>query len=188
MNKTVSCLLLVLFGLLTEFSNSQRQIIENEKGQIDGYSYEFWKDSGDTEMVLLGNGTFSCSWKNINNALFRIGKKLDCNKLWYEYESITVNYDVDFRQNGNTFMGIHGWFKNPLFEFYIVENWGSWKPPGKYSIGTIYIDDGQYDVYNTDVFNQPTFEGYNTNFKQYWFVRTNKRSKGTISLHLHFFL
>ena len=31
----------------------------------------------ETEMLLQGGGTFRCDWKDINNALFRIGRKFD---------------------------------------------------------------------------------------------------------------
>ena len=74
MNKKFLSLILVLFGLLTELANTQNVITENKTGQIDGYSYELWKDYGTTSMTLLGGGKFSCSWSNIGNALFRIGK------------------------------------------------------------------------------------------------------------------
>jgi len=49
---------------------------ENKTGSEDGYDFELWKDRGNTKMTLLGNGAFSCEWNNINNCLFRTGKKL----------------------------------------------------------------------------------------------------------------
>ena len=91
MNKKYLALILVIFGLLTEFTNTQQVLTENATGMIDGYNYELWKDNGQTSMSLLGGGKFSCSWGNINNALFRIGKKFDCTKTWQQLGSITVN-------------------------------------------------------------------------------------------------
>ena len=108
MSRKVLCLLFVLFGLLTEFTNTQRSFTENATGQIDGYSYELWKDTGTTQMTLLGGGKFSCSWSNINNALFRIGKKWDCTKTWQQLGSISVKYNVDYQPNGNSYMYIYG--------------------------------------------------------------------------------
>ena len=185
MNRKVLCLLFVLFGLLTEFTNTQRSFTENTTGQIDGYSYELWKDTGTTQMTLLGGGKFSCSWSNINNALFRIGKKWDCTKTWQQLGSISVKYNVDYQPNGNSYMCVYGWTRSPLIEYYIVDSWGSWRPPGGQSRGTINVDGGTYDIYVTDRINQPSIDGTST-FKQFWSVRTQKQTQGTISVDKHF--
>jgi len=185
MNKKFLSLILVLFGLLTEFTNTQNVITENKTGQIDGYSYELWKDYGTTSMTLLGGGKFSCSWSNINNALFRIGKKWDCSKTWQQLGTISVAYNVDYRPNGNSYMCVYGWTRNPLIEYYIVDSWGTWRPPGSNSMGTINVDGGTYDIYVTDRINQPSIDGTAT-FKQFWSVRTEKKTSGTISVSKHF--
>ena len=185
MNRKVLCLLFVLFGLLTEFTNTQRSFTENATGQIDGYNYELWKDTGTTQMTLLGGGKFSCSWSNINNALFRIGKKWDCTKTWQQLGSISVKYNVDYQPNGNSYMCVYGWTRSPLIEYYIVDSWGSWRPPGGQSRGTINVDGGTYDIYVTDRINQPSIDGTST-FKQFWSVRTQKQTQGTISVDKHF--
>ena len=185
MNKKVFSLLFVLLGLLTEFTNTQKVLTENATGQIDGYSYELWKDNGTTSMTLLGGGKFSCSWSNINNALFRIGKKWDCTKTWQQLGSISVAYNVDYQPNGNSYMCVYGWTRSPLIEYYIVDSWGSWRPPGGQSRGTINVDGGTYDIYVTDRINQPSIDGTST-FKQFWSVRTQKQTQGTISVDKHF--
>ena len=185
MNKKFLSLILVLFGLLTEFTNTQNVITENKTGQIDGYSYELWKDYGTTSMTLLGGGKFSCNWSNIGNALFRIGKKWDCTKTWQQLGTISVAYNVDYRPNGNSYMCVYGWTRSPLIEYYIVDSWGSWRPPGSNSMGTINVDGGTYDIYVTDRINQPSIDG-NTTFKQFWSVRTQKKTSGVISVSKHF--
>ena len=185
MNRKLLCLLFVFLGLLTEFTNTQRSFTNNATGQIDGYSYELWKDTGTTQMTLLGGGKFSCSWSNINNALFRIGKKWDCTKTWQQLGSISVKYNVDYQPNGNSYMCVYGWTRSPLIEYYIVDSWGSWRPPGGQSRGTINVDGGTYDIYVTDRINQPSIDGTST-FKQFWSVRTQKQTQGTISVDKHF--
>ncbi|HEY8464192.1 MAG TPA: glycoside hydrolase family 11 protein, partial [Bacillota bacterium] len=112
-------------------------ITSNTTGTIDGYDYELWKDSGTTSMTLNGGGKFSCSWSNINNALFRIGKKFDSTKTHQQLGNITVNYGCNYQPNGNSYLCVYGWTKSPLVEYYIVESWGSWRPPGATSKGTI---------------------------------------------------
>lgn len=160
-------------------------LYNNATGTIDGYNYELWKDSGNTSMTLNGGGKFSCSWSNINNALFRIGKKFDSTKTHQQLGNITVTYGCNYQPNGNSYLCVYGWTRNPLVEYYIVESWGSWRPPGATSKGTITVDGGTYDIYQTTRVNQPSIDGTQT-FQQYWSVRTSKRTSGTISVCQHF--
>jgi hypothetical protein len=160
-------------------------LTSNQTGSIDGYDYELWKDSGTTSMTLNGGGKFRCSWSNINNALFRIGKKFDSTQTYQQLGNISVDYGCDYQPNGNSYLCVYGWTKSPLVEYYIVESWGSWRPPGATSKGTITVDGGTYDVYETTRTNQPSIIGTAT-FQQYWSVRTSKRTSGTISVTQHF--
>ena len=160
-------------------------IYNNDSGQIDGVDYTLWKDYGNTSMTLNGGGAFSCSWNNIGNALFRTGKTLDCTKKYGEYGDITIDYSADYNPSGNSYLCVYGWSRNPLVEYYIVDSWGTWRPPGAQSRGQVNIDGGTYDIYETDRINQPSIDG-NTTFKQYWSVRTSKRTSGRISVSKHF--
>ena len=165
-------------------------LTENAIGEQDGYSYELWKDKGDTTMALTGGGAFTCEWSNINNALFRTGRKLGSKKTYPEYGEITASYGVDYRPEGNSYLCIYGWSKAPLVEYYIVESWGSWRPPGaNETVGTIEVDGNTYDVYKTVRENQPSIEGTKT-FEQYWSVRREKptdgKTEGTVSVSRHF--
>ena len=185
MKRKYICLLFTILGILTELTNSAEVLTDSKIGQIDGYSYELWKDRGTTSMTLLGGGKFSCSWSDINNALFRIGKKWDCTKTWQQLGTITVNYNVDYRPDGNSYMCVYGWSRDPLIEYYIVDSWGSWRPPGGSSRGTINVDGGTYDLYISDRYNAPSIDG-NRDFKQFWSVRREKKTSGTISVTQHF--
>ncbi len=158
---------------------------ENITGSEDGYDYELWKDTGTTSMTITGGGTFSCEWSNINNALFRKGQKYDSTKTYQELGNIQVDYDVDYNPNGNSYLCVYGWTKDPLVEYYIVDSWGTWRPPGATPIDTITVDGGTYDVYHTIRENQPSIIG-NTTFDQYWSVRTDKKTSGTITVSQHF--
>lgn len=181
MNKKLLSLILVLISSI----NAEFLLTSNKIGTVGDYSYELWKDRGETYMTVKDNGKFSCSWSNINNALFRIGKKWDCTKLWNQLPTIKVKYEVDYRPNGNSYLCVYGWTRDPLIEYYIVNSWGTWRPPGGQSRGTIVIDSATYDVYVTDRINQPSIDGTRT-FKQYWSVNRNKKTKGTISVTRHF--
>ena len=160
-------------------------IYNNATGVHGGYNYELWKDNGTTSMTLTDGGTFSCSWSNINNALFRKGKKWDCTQTWQQLGNIKVDYACNYQPNGNSYLCVYGWTRSPLVEYYIVDSWGTWRPPGSSSKGQITVDGGTYDVYQTTRVNQPSIDG-NTTFQQYWSVRTTKRTSGTISVSEHF--
>lgn len=175
-----------------EQSKDGQVYTENITGSYDGYGYELWKDTGDTEMVITDGGTFSCEWSNINNALFRRGQKFDCTKTYKDLGNISIKYGVDYQPDGNSYMCVYGWTRDPLVEYYIVETWGSWRPPGDVEpLGTITVDGGTYDIYKTTRYEQPSIDGTQT-FDQYWSVRQNKpkgngtKIEGTISVSKHF--
>jgi endo-1,4-beta-xylanase len=161
-------------------------LTNNATGTIDGYDYELWKDSGTTSMTLNGGGKFSCSWSNINNALFRIGKKLGETQTYQQLGNIVETYGCNYQPNGNSYLAIYGWTTNPLVEYYIIESYGTWRPPGndKPLKGTITVDGGTYEVYQNSR-TGPSIKG-DTTFQQYWSVRTSKRTSGTISVSDHF--
>ncbi|MGN0621334.1 MAG: glycoside hydrolase family 11 protein [Porcipelethomonas sp.] len=178
-------------GAITVTTNSGQQINQNGdqiKGTEDGYSYELWNqnNAGTAAMQLGEGGAYSCEWSNIENVLFRRGVDFDCTKTYKELGNISINYEAEYNNpDQNTYLCVYGWTKSPLIEYYIVDSWGSWRPPGAESKGQISVDGGTYDVYVTDRINQPSIEG-TTTFKQYWSVRTSKRTSGTISVSTHF--
>ncbi|MBQ8966323.1 glycoside hydrolase family 11 protein [Ruminococcus sp.] len=173
--------------------NHEDQVFtENVTGTEDGYAYELWKDNGDTEMTITGGGTFSCKWENINNALFRKGQKFDCTQTYKDLGNISIKYGVDYQPDGNSYMCVYGWTRDPLIEYYIVETWGSWRPPGApEALGTVTVDGGTYDIYRTTRYDQPSIDGTQT-FDQFWSVRQVKpeadgtKIEGTISVSKHF--
>jgi peptidoglycan/xylan/chitin deacetylase (PgdA/CDA1 family) len=165
--------------------NAASTIYDNKTGTQDGYDYELWKDSGNTSMTLNEGGAFNCQWSNIGNALFRKGKKFDSTKTYQQIGNISFDYGCDYKPNGNSYLCVYGWTKDPMIEYYIVDSWGSWRPPGGSPKGQIQVDGGTYDVYEATRVNQPSIEG-NKTFKQYFSVRTEKRTSGTISVTEHF--
>lgn len=175
-------------------SNSEdMEYTENITGLADGYDYELWKDEGNTIFrVHPGGGCFSCEWSNINNALFRRGRKFDCTQTYEELGNISIGYGVDFQPIGNSYMCVYGWTREPLVEFYVVESWGTWRPPGApYALGNVTVDGAVYDIYKTTRYDQPSIDDIKT-FDQYWSVRREKpksngtKIDGTISVSKHF--
>ena len=178
----LTCFALVLPAVSVHAATT---ITSNSIGTHEGYDYEFWKDSGNGSMTLNSGGTFSADWSNINNILFRKGKKFNETQTHQQIGNISINYGANYQPNGNSYLTVYGWAVDPLVEYYIVDSWGSWRPPGGTSKGTINVDGGTYDIYETTRVNQPSIKGTAT-FKQYWSVRTSKRTSGTISVSEHF--
>ncbi|KAK3068054.1 hypothetical protein LTR53_014673, partial [Teratosphaeriaceae sp. CCFEE 6253] len=74
----------------------------------------------------------------------------------------------------------------PLVEYSIVEAFDSYDPSSAASvIGTVEADGSTYDILQTTRTNQPSIEGTST-FQQYWSVRRDHRSEGTVSVGAHF--
>ena len=160
-------------------------LYDNEIGIQDEYNYELWKDYGTTSMTLNSGGTFCCQWNDIGNALFRKGKKFEPSETYQQIGNISIDFGCNYQPDGNSYLCAYGWCVDPLVEYYIVESWGTWRPPGAEAKGTITVDGGTYDVYETTRVDKPSIQGVVT-FKQYWSVRAERRTSGIISVTEHF--
>jgi len=97
-----------------------------------------------------------------------------------------ITFTGQYSPNGNSYLAVYGWTRNPLIEYYVVENFGTYDPStGATNLGTINVDGSTYRILKTTRVNQPSIEGTST-FDQFWSVRTNKRSSGSVNVQAHF--
>ncbi|KAF2121382.1 endo-1,4-betaxylanase [Lophiotrema nucula] len=148
-------------------------------GTHNGYYYSFWTDGGSDVTYTNGaGGSYSVTWKSGGN--FVGGKG------WMPGSAKTINYSGSYNPNGNSYLAIYGWTTNPLIEYYIVENFGTYDPSSAAATkGSVTVDGSSYKIAQTTRTNQPSIEGTRT-FQQFWSVRNNKRSSGSVNTKTHF--
>ena len=186
-----------LFGANNCINISNRVIVANaadymDNGEVDGYVYDVWNqnDTGTVEYENSGINGFTTSWKEIYNFAVTKGKTFEKDTVSaYQFKECKVIYDLDITPGGNDYVGVRGWFTRPDTLFYIVEAWGSWRPPGNEdAISTVTVDGVTYDIYVNTSFD--SFQQY----KIYWSVARrdplklgkNNHIEGTIDALEHF--
>ncbi|KAL6621896.1 family 11 glycoside hydrolase [Neocallimastix sp. 'constans'] len=172
-------------------SGKSTKVTSNKVGEINGIGYELWADSGNNSATFYEDGSFSCSFNNAKDYLCRSGLSFDSTKTHKEIGHIYADFKLvkqNIRNVDYSYVGIYGWTRNPLVEFYVVDNWLSqWRPGdwvGNKKHGDFTIDGAKYTVYENTRYG-PSIDG-DTNFKQFFSIRQTARDCGTIDITAHF--
>jgi len=156
------------------------------------YDYEIWaSDTVQTSSMTLGrNGAFTTEWncsEQQGDFLASRGIDLNSTKKYNSYRQLGCEFDVDWTvsENGNARLCVYGWTQDPLVEYYIVEDWKNWCPPGTGSpVGKFTTDGSVYSIYKV-IRTSYTIEGYKP-YTQYWSVRQTTRTSGSVDISKHF--
>ncbi|HTV22161.1 MAG TPA: glycoside hydrolase family 11 protein [Polyangiaceae bacterium] len=162
----------------------------NQQGTNNDFFFTYWKDGGWVTMTQPsqplasddGAGHYGVSWTS-GTYNFVGGKGWDVGS-----SNRTIHYDCGSWATGNSnaYLTVYGWTTEPLVEYYIVDSWGSWRPPGGEAAGQVTTDGGTYDLYRMTRVNAPNITGVNQDFEQYWSVRTTKRAAPTGDVQVTF--
>lgn len=156
---------------VTQLPPDRPVITSNQTGTHDGYFYAYWKDVGNATMTLGPQGQYSAHWNGVFNWFGGKG--------WATGHRRTFNYCATFQPGGVSFLSLYGYTTSPIAEYYVVENWGSWRPTGT-AMGTVVSEGSTYDIY------RQTLGVGITPYYRYYSVRRVPRSSGTINTGDHF--
>ncbi|MDR1869266.1 MAG: glycoside hydrolase family 11 protein [Treponema sp.] len=170
------------------------------------YGYEMWTQGGNNNKLIWygpkqrGGAAFRAEWNNPDDFLGRVGYYWGNGGTYASYGNIYC--DFTFARSGRStagsysYIGIYGWSRNPLIEYYIVEDWygNQWQsdtePMGAGTTqgtvqGNFTVDGSNYIIYKATRTNAPSIDGTAT-FTQYFSVRQSPRKSGAISVTEHF--
>lgn len=178
------------------------QYCTNSKGDAGpGYAYERWSSgTGSGCMKVFGvDGEFSASWTEANDFLARAGLKFDSTKKPEQIGTLSGDFaekQTEVPVQGKTskiYVAVYGWTLDPLTEYYVIEDYGSFVPGPAASdgsprthMGTITVDGGTYDIWSLAVKGKAAITGDNKDFNQYFSVRQVRRQCGHVSISEHF--
>nr|AGS52477.1 xylanase [uncultured bacterium contig00193] len=181
-------------GAYTSSSGGNRTLYKDDYGHDIGY--EIWAAASSNLRLKWygkdkrGGSAFKFAWKNSSNAIGRLGWFWNENKPYTDYGDLYCDYAFTKSGTGGGFsyIGIYGWSKSPLMEYYIVEDTFGGQLGKPYDCdykGEITVDGAKYKVYQGTRKNQPSISGTQT-FPQIFSVRQGTRQSGTIPITKHF--
>ena len=162
----------------------------------NGYHAEIWGERNNGSMTLFGGEAgcaFKANWDDTGDFLARVGYyDAKASKKYTDLGEIYAIYNYIKSGDGGgsySYIGVYGWTKNPLIEYYIVDD--TFTPDsddlfwGATEIGTYEVDGVEYKLMQGHRLNAPCIDGF-ADFKQIFAVRSSYQTCGTINVTEHF--
>jgi hypothetical protein len=168
------------------------------------YGYEIWTEGGNDNQLTWygadqgGGAAFRAEWNRPRDFLGRVGFFLNEGKPYSAYSNLYCDFNFTRSDNGTaggySYLGIYGWSRDPMIEWYIVEDWfgnGIMGPAnmggGAAKKGEFTVDGAEYFIYQaTRPIGSGNIEGVSAAFPQFFSVRQTRRQCGTVSITEHF--
>ncbi|RYP21876.1 hypothetical protein DL765_001952 [Monosporascus sp. GIB2] len=146
------------------------------QGVFGQYFWSYWSEgNGNFVCNNGGGGSYTARWSGNGGFV--------CGKGW---NPGTGRYSGQYNATGPGYMTIYGWTRNPLIEYYVIEAHGDLSPNEPWTLmGNFTFEEGTYEIYQSTRVNKPSIEGTRT-FQQYWSVRTQQRTTGSVTMQRHF--
>ena len=179
----------------TKFSGGKTINSNGVQDVGNGYSLELWHDNGTPGSMTVFGGDAECAfkanWNNSGDFLARVGYyDGSASKKHAALDPIIAGYNYTKQGGGSnySYIGVYGWTKNPLVEYYIVDDsfGGSGNFYGAQDRGTYTVDGVQYTLKVGQRVNAPSIEGDGKTFTQIFAVRSSYTTCGTINVTEHF--
>ncbi|KAK4039510.1 endo-1,4-beta-xylanase B [Parachaetomium inaequale] len=155
-------------------------------GISNGFFYSFWTDGGgDVNYQNGADGSYSVRWANCSS--FYGGKG------WMPGRADrSITYSGTFNPEGNGYLSVYGFAKNPLLEYYIIESYGTFDPTLLFQGGSgnqssvLEVDGGSYRLGMKRVVRMELGSG--AVLTQVYSVRDkgDRRQEGTVNIKAHF--
>ena len=173
--RRLSLLPVVLTALVLTGATDARAVSTPGTGTHDGWFHPLSRDQGSVDLQLRPGGGYSVTWGQVGSFIAGTG--------WQPGGPRTLTYSAVFQPQGNSYLAVYGWTRNPLTEYYVIESWGTYRPTGTV-LGTVTTDGGVYDLYRIRRNPPPSING--SPWYQYLSVRQSRRTSGRITLANHF--
>ncbi len=156
---------------------------EEQQGEFVNRVYTNESEIGTKNFQPSDTGCYTLEWDGIQSYGVEQARKFDRELNWDQYSKITQTYEADVTASGNTYIAVHGWTQNRLAEYYVVEDWGSFRPDTLDYKGSAEIDGREYLLYLRRRYNDPCVEGVEF-YDQFWSVRSDSGYKAGESSHI----
>jgi hypothetical protein len=97
------------------------------------YGYEIWTEGGNDNQLTWygadqgGGAAFRAEWNRPRDFLGRVGYFWNEGKPYSSYNDLFCDFNYTRSPNGTagaySYLGIYGWSRDPMIEWYIVEDW-----------------------------------------------------------------